>query len=345
MDYSKRMNRLLRIITLVQSERGWTPRRLAEEMGVTERTIYRDLDTLKDAGVPLFFDQATEQYRIVKDFFLPPVALTIDESLALAALCEHVGEREQIPFLKPAWRALSKIEARLPASVREELATRTRDFAIQTAASMPGEGYADVFDAVQSALATRRKMECRYEAVSSTVNDPAGDRDGDDGDGNGGNGGDDDIFEFCPYALFFSVRAWYAIGQRSDRDDLRCLKLSRFTKATVTDRPYMVPDGFNLDGYLGNAWRMMRGEDVEVEIWFNPRFAQTVTDTQWHRTQEFVWHEDDSCTISFTVAGLDEIAWWVLSMGPNCVVRKPAELVDRVRTLARETAGIYDDKR
>lgn len=333
MDYSGRVHRLLRIITLVQSEREWTPKRLAQELGTAERTIYRDLDCLKTAGVPIVFDHETNQYRIVGRYFMPPVHLTAEEALALSALCEHIGEHEQIPFLRPAWRALHKIESGLPSEVREELSGRTRDITIQTGQAMPSDGYRDVYDTVQEALARRRRLVCKYESLRESAAA---------GQGIDGAGDSDPEFELCPYALFFSVRAWYVIGARSDRDELRCLKLNRFTKVRLTDRPYMVPMEFDLDSYLGNAWRMMQGQEVDVEIWFDAAFAQTMADTAWHRTQEVQWHEDDSATFRCTVAGLDEIEWWVLSMGPHCVVRRPTELVARVRALAAATAAQYE---
>jgi predicted DNA-binding transcriptional regulator YafY len=322
MDYTKRIHRMLRILTLVQSEREWTPKRLAEEFDVAERTIYRDLEAIKDAGVPMLFDKETGQYRIVGAFFMPPVHLSLEESLALAALAEHLGQGEQIPYLGSAGRALQKIETQLPASLREQVAARAGDVAILTAAANP-EDAVDVYNTVRSALANRRKLLCRYEPLRPGADESA-------------------EFELAPYALLFSVRAWYVIGQRSDRDGLRCLKLNRFTKIVPTERPYAVPDEFSLDGYLGNAWRMIPGgDDVEVVVKFDADFAQTVSDTIWHRTQDIEWHEDESCTFRCTVSGLDEIAWWVLSMGPHCTVLEPPALRDRVRDLAEKTAARY----
>jgi predicted DNA-binding transcriptional regulator YafY len=87
---------------------------------------------------------------------------------------------------------------------------------------------------------------------------------------------------------------------------------------------------------------MIRGTpEHEVEILFDAEFANTVADTQWHKTQEVEFHEDGSATFRCTVAGLDEIVWWVLSMGPHCEVRAPDELRERVRTAAMEMALRY----
>src|SRR5688572_16594765 len=114
-DYG-RIHRLLRILTLIQGETGWTSQRLAAECGTTERTIYRDMKMLEGAGIPYFYDPETKGYRVRRDFFMPPVQLTLDETLALAALAERVGKDEQIPFTGPASTAISKVRSILPQS-------------------------------------------------------------------------------------------------------------------------------------------------------------------------------------------------------------------------------------
>ncbi len=317
-----RVHRLLRIISLVQSQRGLGAAALAESCETTERTIYRDLDQIKEAGIPIHHDPGTEGYRIDGTFFMPPVRLTFEEALAVSALCEAMAESGAIPFVRPAAMAMHKIQAQLPREVRDELADRLRTMQLRTAATMDEEGYGDVYDTVQHALLEHRMLRCRYESASG--------------------GSSDEEFLLHPYALFFGTRAWYVVGFHEGRDDLRTLKLSRFIKIEATTLPYEVPAGFCLDNHLGNAWIMIPGDrDWDIEIRFDAPFSQTVSDTRWHHTQEIEWHNDDSCTFRCRVSGLDEIVWWVLSMGPDCQVIKPQELADRVRDLAAATADRY----
>jgi predicted DNA-binding transcriptional regulator YafY len=308
---------------LVQGDGAWTPARLADECGVGERTIYRDLNELERIGVPLRFDQGENRYRVDGDFFLPPVQLTAEEALALSVLCEHVAEPERIPFTRPAWQAMAKIQASLPPELRDELLAANRSIVIQTAASVDADGFSDIYDAMCAAIAERRTLVCEYESLS-------GESDGEE-------------FDFEPYTLYFSVRAWYVVGFHHGRGELRTLKINRFLRAARTHRTYEIPADFSLDRHLGNAWRMIRGgTDYDVAIRFNAAFAETVSDTRWHATQEIEHHEDGSCTFRCTVSGLDEIVWWVLSMGPNCTVLEPSELRDRVRDASARTAMLYE---
>jgi predicted DNA-binding transcriptional regulator YafY len=323
MAYS-RIHRLLKIVTLLQSGKSWDARALAEACGTTTRTIYRDLNMLEGAGIPYFFDPETRSYAIRRDFFMPPVELTLEESLAMICLAEQVGAREQIPFMQAAARAVVKIRSQLPAGIQDRLAEVSPRMEIRLAAATSPDGIADVYQLVRKAIATRRALRCVYEAPRGPQATPQ------------------ERFVFRPYCLFFSQRAWYAVGQHSGRDGLRCLKLNRFAETDLTDTPYAIPDDFSLKSYLGKAWRMIRGDHIHrIELHFDAAFAETISDTHWHDTQEIEEQGDGSIILRCEVAGLDEIVWWILSMGPHCVVRAPTELAGRVHDLAKATASKY----
>ena len=129
---------------------------------------------------------------------------------------------------------------------------------------------------MRAALAQRQVLSCKYDAV-------------------GGNHASGEVFSFKPYTLLFSQRAWYTIGHHGGRNAVRCLKLNRFNQCKLTDQTYEIPKGFTVAKHLGNAWRMIRGnKSYDVELRFDPQFAETVADTHWHKTQEVIWQEDGS---------------------------------------------------
>lgn len=325
-DHSRQIQRLIKIILLLQSGGNrWTAERLAEEFEVSSRTIFRDMQALEKAGVPYFYDEEKRCYSIRRDFFLPPLQLTLEESLSLLALVEQITRTEQISFTKPALKAAQKIRSQLPCSLRELIEKRTKHVHIRLAASTPPEGATDVYQIIHQALDRQRAVRCTYESVNSDRKDSA-----------------TTPFIFKPYVLHYDQRAWYTVGHHSSRNDLRCLKLNRFTRIEITDISYHIPKNFDLHQYLGNAWRMIRGKPTyDVELIFDPAFADTVSDTHWHKTQETEWLDDGSLVFRCRVDGLQEIVWWVLSMGPYCKVIKPRELAAQVRSLSSEMIKRY----
>ncbi len=331
-DYS-RIHRLLRIMTLIQGSHGWTAARLAGECKVTPRTIYRDMDILSSAGIPYFYDEQKRCYGIARDFFMPPVQLTLEESLALVALGEHVAQSEQVPFTRAGGKAVEKIRGLLPAGIRDEIEKIAGHVTIKLSPVNPPEGTQDVYETVRKALSQRQMLKCAYESVSNNGN----------GSGSGkGRDSSNGPFLFKPYTLFFSQRAWYVVGHHGGRNEVRCLKLNRFSSLKLTETRYTIPKNFTLASHLGNAWRMIRGKKrYDVELVFDAAFAETVADTHWHATQQVEWNDDGSLVFRCSVDGLEEIVWWVLSMGPHCRVNKPDELKKHVRELSEQMTRLY----
>lgn len=323
-DYT-RIHRLLKILTLIQGGDGWTAKRLSVECRIGIRTIYRDLQTLQGAGIPYFFDPEKKCYAVRRDFFMPPVQLTLDESLALVALGEKVAANDQVPFTRAASKAVEKVRGLLPPSIRSELEKLSKRVEIKLSPVNPPEGTEDVYGVVRHALAEQRVLRCAYESVSR-------------------NGSSSGPFLFKPYTLFFSQRAWYVVGHHSSRNEIRCLKLNRFSGVKLTDTAYTIPKSFTLASHLGNAWRMIRGKKrYDIELLFDKSFAETVEDTHWHPTQETEWLDDGSMAFRCQVDGLEEIVWWVLSMGPHCRVKKPRQLADQVCSLSKQMMQLYAD--
>lgn len=317
-----RVHRLLRIMTLIQNQDGWDAKALARECKVGERTIFRDMEMLEGAGIPYYFDQDRRGFRIRRDFFMQPIQLTLEEALAIVALGEHIGgPSHQMSFMQPAARAVAKIRGQLPDRLRREMEKVDHHMAIRIGHTAVEDEAEDVYIAMQQAVSEHLAIECEYESIGKEP----GKR-----------------FILHPYTLFFSKRAWYVIGHHSRHGNVRCLKIARFLHVKLTERTFTPPRGFSLPRYLGNAWWMIRGKRrYKVELRFDAEFADNIGSTHWHKTQDVQWHEDGSITFCCKVDGLDEIVWWVLSMGPHCMVVQPKELARRVCDLAEKTLGRY----
>ena len=317
------LHRLLKILTLVQGTIPMTPKELERQLEVGSRTVFRDLKKLRATGIGIEFDRKAKRFIVSGNSLLQPLQLTAEEALALSALCTDVAGSEQIAFTRPAYQALQKIRAQLPDDLRKEVDEAAAHVVIRTEKAASGDGHADVYDRMQRAIALRTSVTCEYETPGKMGYGP---------------------FGFEPYALFFAVRAWYAVGFHQQRKAVRMMKLGRFSRVTPTENPYEIPEKFSLDKFLGNAWRMIPGTpEHDVELVFSAPFAETISETNWHRTQDVQENADGTTTFRCKVSGLDEIVWWVLGMGPSCRVVKPEALRARIRGLAAGVSALYPD--
>jgi proteasome accessory factor B len=316
-----RLHRVLKLLTVLQTSRPCNAAQLAEECGVSRRTIHRDLNTIEKAGIPVYYDRDTGRYRIHQTALIPAINLTLDEALALVLMASELGRAGRLPLFDPARDAAAKIEASLPLATRAALGGLAGHMAVRIGPTARHHDLQETYRQVQRAIVRRQPLD----AVYISFHDRGQIR-----------------TRFAPYWLMFVERAWYAIGHSSRHRAVRTFKLGRFKSLEPAPGRFTVPQGLTLESHLGNAWRMMRGDKTyQVELAFSPLVGPNVAEVNWHATQRVAWDEDGSVRFSVTVDGLDEIVWWVLGYGPEVRVVAPKELRDRVAGLARRMVDLY----
>ena len=119
------MSRSGRLFLLMDALRGYrhpvTAARLAEQLGVSERTIYRDIKTLGDLGAPLE-GEAGMGYRLKAGSFLPPLMFGVDEIEALVLGARWVRRQGDAGLAAAAQSALARIAAATPKDLRDDMA-------------------------------------------------------------------------------------------------------------------------------------------------------------------------------------------------------------------------------
>jgi predicted DNA-binding transcriptional regulator YafY len=120
----RRQSRLFAIAEYLRGRRtGVTAEGLAQRFGVTIRTIYRDLDSLRDAALPVRADRGRGGgYALEKSYSLPPVNFTAREAALLITVGRWAGEMRLVPFAETLESALDKVRSALSASAQRELA-------------------------------------------------------------------------------------------------------------------------------------------------------------------------------------------------------------------------------
>lgn len=135
----KRTERLFALAEHLRARRtGVTAEALAERFGVTVRTIYRDLDTLRAASLPLAAERGRGGgYALDKSYSLPPVNFTAREAALLVALGRFATETRLLPFTETLDRALDKVRGALSASAQRELAGRLKELQFAGVPQLP----------------------------------------------------------------------------------------------------------------------------------------------------------------------------------------------------------------
>lgn len=288
---------------------------LAEYCHVDRRTIYRDLVTLEEMGVPVWEDD--KRYGIDRESYLSTVRLNLNEAIALyfaARLLAHHSD-ENNPHVAGA---LDKLAASFPDAMISHHIARAADL---IRAKPLRSAYVRVLEAITRAWADRRKVQIRYRAPGGATTERV----------------------ICPYFLEVArgEPGSYVIGYDDLRDALRTFKIERITDAEVLNESYTIPDDFDPYERFSAAWSVMDDAEVDIHLRFSATAAERVRESIWHRSQRIVEQSDGGCELFMRVSGIREVRGWVLSWGSDVEVLAPPELRDEVRDHALRMAERY----
>jgi predicted DNA-binding transcriptional regulator YafY len=164
-----RQARLFAIAEYLRSRRtGITAEELAERFEVTVRTIYRDLDTLRDARLPLAAERGRGGgYALDRAYTLPPVNFDAREAALLLTIGRYAQQMRLLPFSSTLDEALNKVRAALSASAQRELATLMDKLEFVGVPAM--SAHKDVRAAVEQAWFEQRPLQIRYRDRDNVV--------------------------------------------------------------------------------------------------------------------------------------------------------------------------------
>jgi len=230
-------DRLLSILLLLQT-RGLVPaQELAERLEVSVRTIYRDVESLSAAGVPVYAERGRHGgIRLLAGFRTDVTGLTADESRALFVLAAQ-GAHEALGLDSALGSALRKVMAALPAPHRPAAeATSRRILVDATRWWADGEANAVDLDVLQDAVFTDRRLRLRYRHSGTT--EPR-------------------TYTVDPYGLVAKAGVWYLVADRRGRPQL--FRADRVQSARQLLDPVRRRPGVE----LADVWEVLRRQVEE----------------------------------------------------------------------------------
>lgn len=330
-----RLFRLLYILDRVRRGDYPNSRTLSEELGVSARTVKRDLDLLRDDwGAPLVFDHGRNGFYLSEPDWIPPVGregairLATGEAVALV-LALQAFEAVQGHGLASAFRSLlDKLPCLLPEPVTVDLPSLVQhiSFSFEPIRGDPGL-VADRLALLRRAIEQCRVLAMRYYTAS---------RD------------EETQRHLEPYHLRYYDGAWYVVGYCRWRKEVRTFAVDRIRQCEILDETFSPPspEQFSPDIYFGEAWRLQRGaERQRVVVRFSSELARFVRGRVWHPTQETHEEPDGSLVLAFRVLGLEEIKRWLFQFGSHVEVLNPPTLRQEMLEEAERIAAMYRNDR
>lgn len=316
--------RALHLLSLLQTHRMWRGSELAERLEVTERTVRRDVDRLRDLGYPVDATPgACGGYRLAAGAHLPPLMLDDDEAVAVAVGLRSAAGAAISGIEETSLQALAKIEQMLPDRLRRRVSAL--DSSVTAMRWSPSD--TEVIDSdtlVVLASACRDHEEVRFDYRR---------RDGEDSRR---------LVE--PHQMVTAGRRWYLVAWDLRRDDWRTFRLDRLSDAARAGRRFTareIPGGDAADFVATSLSSIPR--EIEALVAVGAPYTQVEDALRWTE-HSLVETEPDTCVVRLRTDNLD---WLVLAIArialtARTTVIEPADVADAVGLLAERLTDLAD---
>ncbi|RLP77545.1 WYL domain-containing protein [Mycetocola tolaasinivorans] len=308
--------RLLRLLALLQQQRGWSAEQLAAHLAVTGRTVRRDVARLREGGYPIQSTYGTGGgYRMEPGTALPPLLIDADEAvavrLALQAARVHRDHRDEL-----LETVSDKIEAVMPGRLDStmEALYRHADFLdISRFAGMTIDAPPPlVLIRLARACRERRRVDVEFSDSLGRVS----------------------IRRIEPLRLAYSRGAWHAVVYMLDTAEWRVIGLDRFRRIAVTavaSFPRQQP-ATDLDRFVREHTTVRGLRDYVIWVGLGEAAVRRWVLPAWGRVEAA---QEGGSIVRITAPDTHAVARWILLLNTEVRVREPAELREAFALLSK----------
>lgn len=310
----QKLDRLFEIVLVLQnSKKCVTAQELSEKLEVNVRTIYRYMQTLGYAGIPI--ESITGLgYKIMDDYHLPPIMFTPKEAAALLMGSEFVIKKADLSYKKEAESAFLKIKSVLKDDTLEFLNK------IDKSTIVFNDPFADknLIAKIQEAIAERKLLKIKYYSMSKN-----------------------EITERTiePMGLIYYSENWRIIAYCRLREDFREFRLNRINNLKFVETKFNKRD-FSLNDFIKKEYNI--DDPIEIKIFFDKKAARLVKE-KYSQGLTGETETKNGSEMTFLVSGkrIDITLNWILSFHKSARLLSPETLRKKLALKAADIAKLY----
>lgn len=295
-----RTDRLLAIVLELQGRGRQRAEDLARTFETSKRTIYRDIQALGEAGVPLV-SVPGRGYALMKGYFLPPLSFTADEATMLLLGSEQMAKNFDAQYREAAQSASRKIEGVLPETLREEVQYVRENIFFVGGSTDAAE--AEMLQQLRRAILQHIVVRFCYHARYSENGNSA-----------------PTTREVDPYGLVHTAGAWHLVAYCHLRKGIRNFRLERMESLELLSESFQRPLDFKMQQARNEHMRTL-----VVRVLFDKEVARWVQESRSY----YIASEEETpegLLVTLHVRQESEIMQWLLSWGQHAQVLEPESL-------------------
>lgn len=236
----KRVSRLTAILTQLQTKRLLTATELANKFSVSVRTIYRDIRSLEQAGIPILTEEG-KGYKLMDHFRIPPVMFTESEANALVTAQQLVLKSKDSSLSKEYMAAIDKVKAVLNYTTKEKAELLSNRIIISPVNAEAR--HSTSLMQIQSALTSFNVLDITYHSEHNNETTTR---------------------QIEPFALYYSLQEnWLLIAYCRLRQSYRMFRLDKILKIRVLDLKF-TPHKRTLADYIAEKKKKFTTPDIPL---------------------------------------------------------------------------------
>lgn len=309
-------DRLLYILNLLRARKNLNAALIAVECGVTERSIYRDILTLSEANIPIYYDRG---YKLASSNFLPPLNFNFEEYRCLKLALESSPLIQTGNHQNTLKQILAKVEAGLSPQVKSTKAITRDTTHIDITTSQAAPSNEEMFALIEQAINETKQLKITYDAIESGLKER--------------------LVE--PYFIIFRGRAFYFVAFCHVRSLFRTFRLDRVRELELTEKGFIRQTDISAEDYFKGSWEVFSGDPVDVVVRFKGAAAKVVRGSHHHTDEEIEVLSDNELTYRVRVNGTHEILRWIIGFGDQAEVLSPDSIKSELKRVGQYLSGTY----
>jgi predicted DNA-binding transcriptional regulator YafY len=303
--------RLITLLMLLQRQPNQKAANLAEQLGISVRSLHRYITMLDEMGIPIYSERGPYGgFSLVRGYKMPPLVFTPEESVAVYLGTGLVREMWGKLYQDAAQGALAKLDNVLPEEQRHEIAWARRTLVTTGMHRAVLDAATPHLEKLRRAIREQRRVLMVHCKQNEQIPQSR---------------------EVEPYAVVHRGGWWYVVGHCRMRDALRSFRVDRIVELTLLDKTFQTSADFDIHAFLAQAFESET--KIKVQLRFAPQGAFLARDLSatWDTLEE---QSDGAIIVTLTMPDLQWAASMALGLGPFVTVLEPAELQQTVRAWA-----------
>ena len=302
-----KFSNLLRLITLLKSNKRIKRKEIADALGVSERMVRKYISDLQEANITIeSIPGPNGGYELKGHNYLLNLNTDNEEVKSLEKALEQLKQQE-FEYIDDLESLTKKVKS------NNELTNDITYGIISESEETYLDKEEDYELEIQSACLMRHKLKMSYHSISSG----------------------DSIRVIRPYAVITKNDMKYVIAYCENRKTIRTFKLIRINWIEVLSDKFDINSSFDINEYMKNTIGIFNNDEIKLKLLLKKPFSYSVSERKYVENQHITWNDDETIIFEATMNGKEDIIRWILSMGECVTILEPLYLKEELKNILK----------